>query len=57
MIEIVMKNGHTYTYAEGTYDEYQLTPKLFIVKRGQQWVGIFNVESIEAVCDGREGRG
>ena len=42
MIKIKMDDGVIYNFKEGEYDDYDITKEYIVVKRKEQWVGIFD---------------
>lgn len=52
MLKIVFKNGETIKYDDDKYTDYNYDGKCFIVIRGKQWVGIYNLDMIAcAECE------
>lgn len=49
MIKITFKNGNVCTWEQNEYTDYKYDGKCFIVARGEQWVGIYNIDSIISV--------
>lgn len=52
-IDIILKDGRTITYKEDEYTEYKYDGKVFAVIMGQQWIGIFNIDTIEYITIGK----
>lgn len=49
MLRIVFKNGDVITYGEDDYTDYSYDSKCFIVIKGQQWIGIYNMDCVACV--------
>ncbi len=51
MIKITFKNGHhnIVTWNKDTYTDYKYDGKCFIIIKNEQWVGIYNMDSITSV--------
>ncbi len=49
MIEIVFKNGDMAHYRPTEYTDYKYDGKYFIVIYEKQWIGLYNLDSIEYV--------
>lgn len=49
MIEIVFKNGDMAHYKPSDYTDYKYDGKYFIVIYEKQWIGLYNLDSIEYV--------
>ena len=49
MIEIVFKNGDMAHYHPTEYTDYKYDGKYFIVIYEKQWIGLYNLDSIEYV--------
>ena len=50
-IEISFKSGHSARWEadKGEWDDYAYDGKVFIVKKGGAWVGIYNMVSVLSV--------
>lgn len=46
MLKIVFKNGNECYYNETQYDDYKYDGKCFIIIKGNQWIGIYNMDNI-----------
>lgn len=44
MLKIIMWDGNCFEFKDEEFTEYELTKDLVIVKKNEQWVGIFNRE-------------
>lgn len=49
MIKITFKNGNTCIWKREEYTDYKYDGKCFIVINGEQWIGIYNIDSIISV--------
>ncbi len=49
VIVIVLKNGHRVVWEQAEWSDYAYVGKAFIVKNGNDWVGIYNFDSIISV--------
>lgn len=49
MLHIIMRNGHLINYDENQFTDYQYDGKYFVVIKGKQWVGLYNLDCIEYV--------
>lgn len=49
MIKITFKNGNVCTWGKPQYTDYKYDGKCFIVIQNEQWVGIYNIDSIISV--------
>ena len=49
MIKIAFKNGCIAVWEEKQWDDYKYDGKCFIVVKGGQWVGIYNIDSITSI--------
>lgn len=52
-IDIIFKDGRTITYKEDEYTEYTYDGKVFAVIMGKQWIGIFNIDTVEYITIGK----
>lgn len=50
LLQISLKRGEYITYKSDSYTDYMVTGNLFVVIKGCQWVGIYNMDSIEYVA-------
>lgn len=48
-ITIIMRNGHIYNWELPRFSDYMYTDKLFVVLDNEQWVGIYNINEVEAI--------
>lgn len=50
-IEITFKNGHSAVWEanKGEWDDYAYDGKVFIIKKGDSWVGIYNMDHVISV--------
>ncbi len=46
MIRITFKNGEKAEWAKKEYDDYKYDGKCFIIIKDNQWIGIYNIDSI-----------
>lgn len=49
MIKIVFRNGDFDTWKENEYTDYKYDGKCFIVIKGEQWVGFYNINTITQI--------
>lgn len=49
MIHITMNNGLYNEWKAEQYTDYVYDGKCFIIMRGEQWVGIYNINSIQSI--------
>ncbi len=49
MIKITFKKGNTCNWKKEEYTDYKYDGKCFIVIKGEQWIGIYNMDSIISV--------
>ena len=49
-LQISLKRGEYITYKSESYTDYMVTGNLFVVIKGCQWVGIYNMDSVEYVA-------
>ena len=49
MIEIVFKNGDMAHYNRTEYTDYKYDGKFFIVIYEKQWIGLYNLDSVEYI--------
>ena len=49
MIEIVFKNGDMAHYKSNEYTDYKYDGKYFIVIYEKQWIGFYNLDSVEYI--------
>ncbi len=49
MIEIVFRNGDMCHYKPEEYTDYKYDGKYFIVIRGKQWIGFYNLDCVEYI--------
>ena len=49
VIVIVFKNGQRVVWEQAEWSDYAYDGKAFIVKNGNDWVGIYNFDSIISV--------
>ncbi len=48
-IEILFKNGQIDEWPESKYTDYSYRDGLFIVINGFQWVGIYNMDTVQKI--------
>lgn len=44
-LQISLKRGEYITYQSSSYTDYMVTGGLFVVIKGSQWIGIYNLDS------------
>ena len=49
MIKITMANGNVVTWDEKAYTDYKYDRKFFIIIRGEQWVGFYNLAHVLSI--------
>ena len=49
MIQITMSNGCYDEWKAEQYTDYMYDGKCFIIMRGEQWVGIYNMDSVRRI--------
>lgn len=49
IIVIVFKNGQRVVWEQNEWTDYAYDGKAFIVKKGNDWIGIYNFDSIISV--------
>ena len=49
MLKIVFKNGDVMVYQADEYTDYSYDSKCFIVIKGRQWIGIYNMDCVSCV--------
>lgn len=49
MLRIVFKNGEVIVYQPDQYTDYSYDSKCFIVIKGRQWIGIYNMDGVSCV--------
>ncbi len=49
MIKIVFKNGSVAKWKKGEWTGYKYDGKCFIVTKNEQWVGIYNMDSVISI--------
>ena len=50
LLQISLKRGEYITYQRDSYTDYMVQSGLFVVLNGDQWIGIYNMDSIEYVA-------
>lgn len=50
LLQISLKRGSLITYKSSSYTDYMVNGNLFVVLNGDQWIGIYNLDSIEYVA-------
>lgn len=50
MIKITFKNGNVCTWGKPQYTDYKYDGKCFIIIKDEQWVGVYNIDSIISVA-------
>lgn len=53
MIKIIFRNGDFVTWNEGEYTDYKYDGKCFVVIKNEQWIGIYNIDTISSITVGR----
>lgn len=56
MVRIHFKNRTIHTWKPEDYTEYRYDGKCFIVIKGEQWVGIYNMDTISFIEIESEGK-
>lgn len=46
MLEITFKNGNTVTYKAESFTDYSYQGEVFVVIKGNQWIGIYSMDMI-----------
>lgn len=56
MITIKFKNGQSnvVTWSEDSYDDYMYDGKYFIIMKRTQWVGFYNLDSLDYITVNNE---
>ena len=49
-LQISLKRGEYITYKSSSYTDYMIQGRLFVVIKGCQWIGIYNLDSIEYIA-------
>lgn len=49
MIKITFKNGNTCEWDKEQYTDYKYDGKCFIIIKGEQYVGIYNLDNVISV--------
>lgn len=49
MISIYFKSGEVRRYKPEEYTEYKYDGRFFIVIRNSQWIGMYNLDSLESI--------
>ncbi|MDU2692783.1 MAG: hypothetical protein E7C39_01490 [Intestinibacter bartlettii] len=49
MIKIVMSNSEEVVWKSDEYDNYIYDGKFFIIKKGHQWVGMYNLDYVISI--------
>ncbi len=49
MLRITFKNGEKAEWTKKEYDEYKYDGKTFVIVKDNQWVGIYNMDSVISV--------
>lgn len=49
MIKITFKNGNTCIWKSEEYTDYKYDGKCFIIAKGEQWIAIYNIDSVISV--------
>lgn len=49
MIKIVFKNGSVVKWKKEEYNDYKYDGKCFILIKGEQWIGFYNIDSIISI--------
>ena len=50
MIKITFKNGSVSIWKSDEYTDYKYDEKWFIVIKDEQWVGLYNIDSVVSVA-------
>jgi len=53
MIQITMSNGCYVEWKPEQYTDYMYDGKCFIIIRGEQWVGFYNMDSVRSIVVNR----
>lgn len=53
MIRITMNNGCYNEWTPEQYTDYMYDRKCFIIIKDEQWVGIYNIDSVRSITVGR----
>ncbi len=48
-IHIVLKNGMSVVWESAEWDDYSYDGKCFIIKKGGEWIGIYNMDAVISV--------
>ena len=49
MLHIYMRNGNIINYNGDQFTDYQYDGKYFVVIKGKQWVGFYNLDCVEFI--------
>jgi len=55
MLKITFQDGDIVYWGEEEFDEYRYDGTLFIVIKGKQWVGLYNIDCIHSVVYREDG--
>ena len=44
MLTIIMDNGNTHSFTDLQHDDYEITKKFAVIRKGDKWVGCFSLE-------------
>lgn len=47
MLTIMFRDGSSRTWKKDTYTDYEVTNGLFVVEKGMQWVGFYQLADIK----------
>lgn len=50
VLQISLKRGEYIIYQSSSYTDYMVNGGLFVVLKGDQWVGIYNMDCVEYVA-------
>ncbi len=49
MLTVVMKDGNIKEYKPNDFTDYEWRKEIFVVIKGNQWIGMFNWDSVKEV--------
>lgn len=49
VLEIEFKNGIIERYPQDYYTDYEYRNSVFVVKKNNQWIGIYDMSSVKAI--------
>ncbi len=50
LLQISLKRGEIINYKASSFTDYMIKENLFIVIRGTQWIGMYNMDCVEYVA-------